>query len=89
MNTIYLVTATRYIDDNLLEGFATDEESLKEIVLNHYLQDPHDEGQGVTVEVDMKAGQVVMKDPDDGYSHTYRIITVSKATKGGRVWLRQ
>jgi len=77
MSTIYLLTFTRYFDD-LMDGFATNDEELRWLVksfsLSYY-------GLEVDVDIDWEAETVTATPDDDIEPCTYHIHKVHRATE--------
>ena len=75
MNTIYLVALGTCIAD-VLEGFATNEEEIRQIVINDWADRFYIDGVEVAVEVDLEDGTVTAKGDWDTtyYIHAIRRV---------------
>jgi len=77
MNTIYVVGGVPYVGD-LCEGFATDEEGIKQILRNHWLKFGWPPT-GIEVTVDIKTMRCRVMDTE-GTTHSFYIQRIEKAT---------
>ena len=77
MNTIYLVTPTQHCWDDMLEGFATDSEGIREIIRNHvYVYLGIDCGPGICVDMEKMTATIL---DDDDCEETYYIREIERA----------
>ena len=75
MDTIYLVAPGPYLDD-VLEGFATDEDDIRQIIVNHCRQYCFREPIGL--DVDLETKRIIAHEEDD-WTNTYVIHEIKRA----------
>jgi glutaminase len=77
MNTIYLVTFGTYLED-VLEGFATNEEEIRQIVVNAQVSNYYKvETRKLDIEINLQEGTVVVKGE---WNTTYSIHTLKRVS---------
>jgi hypothetical protein len=77
IDKVYVVSYTRYTDE-MLNGFATDEAGVKQILLNHYERDTG--GDLIHPEIDMDSGLITVFDESEDDTDTFYILTIERAT---------
>ena len=75
MDTIYLVTFSTYLED-VLEGFATNEEEIRQIVANHYKRYQYIDTDAIDIRVNLLTKEVTIK--EDWGDDTYSIHTIQR-----------
>lgn len=76
MYTIYLVADGPYLDD-LLEGFATDEAGIRQIVANNYTKYSYIDTDQLDIEVDVEKGEVTVKEGCDTTFYIHAVQGIS------------
>lgn len=77
MNTIYIVTPGGYMED-VLDGFATNEEEIKQLIRNHFKEWMCDDDDVTSINVNLTIGEVFVHYEDDE-SREFTIHTVERA----------
>jgi len=79
MNTIYLLGSIRGELIDLLDGFATNGDSLKQIALNYFREHYYMEPEEVTVIINMDEMTVKVEDEADDDTTTFYIHEIERA----------
>lgn len=78
MNTIYMLTLGDYMED-FLEGFATNDEEIEQMVVNHHYRDFIQ--RDVRVEIDWERCEVTAIPSKCYFQATYTIHKINRVTK--------
>jgi hypothetical protein len=79
MNIIYLVGSIRSYAGDLLSGFATDVEGIKQIAINHYRDFLYTKPLMVDVTVCMAKKTIRVHDSEENETTTFYIHTIERA----------